>query len=210
MNARHVSRELFVLIMPQLKAIKKKLDRKDFYDLMEQAVRTITDEVASLLNISRGELINADQELQESSLLKKHETIRESLGQCLEHTHQALELLAYSNSLPLLVALSLKDEIRDVTIKMIKLYEEHKDNIEKTISSNLESWTLDTIYSMDKNVLILATIELLYYEHIPYKVVADEAVQIAKKFGSEESPNFVNGVLKKIIKALNLDQESNA
>ena len=41
-------------------------------------------------------------------------------------------------------------------------------------------------------------------------MVADEAVQIAKKFGSEESPNFVNGVLKKIIKALNLDQESNA
>jgi len=55
---------------------------------------------------------------------------------------------------------------------------------------------------IDRNVLRMATCELLYYRDIPAEVVIDEAIEVAKRFGAEDSSTFVNGVLDKIYKGI--------
>lgn len=85
-------------------------------------------------------------------------------------------------------------------------------SIDQAISQAAPNWPLDKINRLDLAVLRVATHELLYQD-TPEKVVIDEAVEIAKKYGSESSSGFVNGVLGTILQAKapknNTSKESN-
>jgi len=72
--------------------------------------------------------------------------------------------------------------------------------IDQVISQHLENWSIDSLASVDRNVLRLGTYELLFEMDIPIEVTIDEAVEIAKRYGTENSGKFVNGVLDKIAK----------
>ena len=72
--------------------------------------------------------------------------------------------------------------------------------LDAVIEKYSANWKLSRIASVDKNVLRLAIYELLYREDIPKKVTLNEAVEIAKRFGTEESGAFVNGILDNIAK----------
>lgn len=79
--------------------------------------------------------------------------------------------------------------------------------IDKLISTYAPEWPPDQIPPLDLAILRLAIFELLYREKTPYKVVVDEAVEIAKEFGSDTSYGFINGVLGTIIeKELKISQ----
>lgn len=73
----------------------------------------------------------------------------------------------------------------------------HKPEIDRNIESFAPAWPLDQIPTVDRNILRLAIFELLFCGEaaVPTKVAINEAVELAKKFGSESSPRFVNGVL---------------
>ena len=76
--------------------------------------------------------------------------------------------------------------------------------IEEKISKNLkDNWSIERISKIDKALLILAIYEIQYKE-IPFKVVINEVVELAKKYGEDTSPSFINGVLAKVVKELNL------
>lgn len=207
MNAKHISRELFILSLTQLQAKKKKVEKIEIHDLIEQAVRTLSDELTNLLSLARGEIQNADLYLHDSDLLDRQENIKDALSKSIDHTHQAIELMAYCNSIPLIAALSYKPDVRDFTVKLIRIYQEDKEKIEEIVNQSISDWTFDTMYSLDRNIITLAVIEFLNYEHTPYQIVINEAIELAKKYGSEDSPKFINGVLGKIVKKLNLDTE---
>ncbi len=72
--------------------------------------------------------------------------------------------------------------------------------IDEAISRYSEHWSIDRMTSVDRNILRMAVFELLFMEEIPSSVTINEAVEIGKKFGSEDSGAFVNGVLDKISK----------
>ncbi len=74
----------------------------------------------------------------------------------------------------------------------------HRESIDQKIEEVSENWKLGRMGSIDRNVLRLATYELLYCEDVPVEVVLDEAIEIAKRFGTEDSGSFVNGVLDQI------------
>lgn len=74
------------------------------------------------------------------------------------------------------------------------------DSIDSLIKSHLINWAFERLSSIDKNILRLGTYELLYKDDIPIEVTLNEAIEIAKKFGSEKSGKFVNGVLDRIAK----------
>ncbi len=82
--------------------------------------------------------------------------------------------------------------------------------INKTIQENAPKWPLDKINRIDLSVLRYTFWELFYLKKNPPKVVIDEAVEIAKEYGTETSSSFVNGVIGSAIKKSNLDvnQES--
>lgn len=78
--------------------------------------------------------------------------------------------------------------------------EENKENIVKQIEKNLKKeWKIERISKIDLAILKLAIYEIEYKE-IPFKVVINEAVELAKKYGEDSSKNFVNGILASIVK----------
>ncbi len=78
---------------------------------------------------------------------------------------------------------------------LLNLYQKHRKKIDKIIQVAAPEWPLEKINAVDLAVLRLAVAELLYHEETPPKVAIDEAVEIAKQFGGENSHRFVNGVL---------------
>ena len=72
--------------------------------------------------------------------------------------------------------------------------------IDKLITDASENWRLERMATVDRNVLRVAIYELLHESDTPPPVVIDEAIEIAKRFGGEESSQFVNGVLDAVLK----------
>jgi N utilization substance protein B len=72
---------------------------------------------------------------------------------------------------------------------------EHLPEIDATIEAAADHWTLDRISLIDRNILRIAVFELKFVTVIPYKVAINEAIEIAKRFSTEESGRFINGVL---------------
>lgn len=76
---------------------------------------------------------------------------------------------------------------------------EHAAQIDELITSHLLGWTLDRLPAVDRAVLRVAVWELLYGDDVPEPVAVDEAVELAKKLSTDDSPGFVNGVLGKVM-----------
>ena len=95
---------------------------------------------------------------------------------------------------------NVSEEVHNFTqalIKKLLLYEKEVDELLKKVSAH---WAPDRMSLIDKNIIRLGICELLFDSTTPPKVVINEAVEIAKKFGTEESPDFINGTLDKILK----------
>ena len=69
------------------------------------------------------------------------------------------------------------------------------DRIDMLIKKSASNWRVERIALTDRNLLRIAVCEMLFSEDAPDQVVINEAVEIAKRYGTEESPSFVNGVL---------------
>ena len=77
---------------------------------------------------------------------------------------------------------------------------EHYNHIDELIEKFSEHWRLDRISIIDRNILRMAIFELLFREDIPPKVTLNEAIDLGKRFGSEDSSAFINGILDRIQK----------
>ena len=75
---------------------------------------------------------------------------------------------------------------------------EHRDEADTTIKKHAKNWDLHRIAAVDRNILRLAIFEMLHREDIPPIVSINEAVDIAKKFSTQDSGKFVNGILDKV------------
>ena len=75
---------------------------------------------------------------------------------------------------------------------------EHLDEIDSWISDTAQNWTLERMPLVDRNIIRLASYEVAFCDDIPTGVAINEAVEIAKSYGGDDSPKFVNGVLGKI------------
>ncbi|MDO8515408.1 MAG: transcription antitermination factor NusB [bacterium] len=76
----------------------------------------------------------------------------------------------------------------------------HLEEINEVIHKNAPEFTVDKIYHIDLAVLQLAVYELNFEKTAPVKVVIDEAIELAKEYGNDTSPGFINGVLGSIVK----------
>ena len=75
---------------------------------------------------------------------------------------------------------------------------EHREELDRLIEQYSENWRLDRIDVIDRNILRMALFELLYCEDIPPKVTINEAIDLGKRYGSEDSGSFINGILDRI------------
>lgn len=97
------------------------------------------------------------------------------------------------------------DDIRSFAEEIFYGTLEHLNEIDRTISSVAQNWSMERMAAVDRNILRLATYELLYRPDIPAPVSINEAIEIAKRYASQDSPSFINGILDRIAKAVRIE-----
>jgi N utilization substance protein B len=91
-----------------------------------------------------------------------------------------------------------KDRVPDYLRQLVVGVGSHLQELDALIVRYSEHWRLERMVAVDRNLLRLAVYELLYQPDIPAKVVINEAVELAKRYGTEASGAFVNGLLDRI------------
>lgn len=90
--------------------------------------------------------------------------------------------------------------VREFADTLLRGTLEKLDEIDAELVRQTTHWRLERLAAVDRNILRLAMYELMYESGTPHAVVIDEAIEIAKKFGSKDSGRFVNGVLDGFVK----------
>jgi transcription antitermination protein NusB len=83
---------------------------------------------------------------------------------------------------------------------LVRLVASNLTRIDGAVEGALTNWRLDRLSAIDRNVLRLGTAELLFVDEVPPRVTIREMVQLAEKFGTDDSPRFVNGVLDAVMR----------
>lgn len=97
-------------------------------------------------------------------------------------------------------------EVKDFALDLVRGTLDNLKEIDKRIRGLAVGWTLERMVSTDRNILRLAIYEILFREDIPWRVSIDEAVELSKKYGTEDSGKFVNGILGNLVRSLDLTQ----
>ena len=95
---------------------------------------------------------------------------------------------------------NVSEEIKKFTHALVKKLSSHEKEVDELLEKMSANWPPNRMAVIDKNILRLGICELLFDLTTPPKVVINEAVEIAKKFGTEESSDFINGILDKIFR----------
>src|SRR5919204_700148 len=93
-------------------------------------------------------------------------------------------------------------EVMDLAEELVRGVARHRREVDELIEGVSSNWRLDRMAKVDRNVLRLAAYELVHRPEVPVKVVINEAIELGKKYGSESSGAFINGVLDKIASSL--------
>lgn len=89
----------------------------------------------------------------------------------------------------------IQKKARPYALELLEGLYQKRSEIDKIISSHAKNWRLERINLTDRNLLRVAVFEMIHSKEVPPEVAINEAVEIAKRFGTVDSPSFVNGVL---------------
>jgi N utilization substance protein B len=95
---------------------------------------------------------------------------------------------------------SVRGQVKEFADRIVEGVQYYREEIDRLIAKHSEHWRLERIDRVDKNILRMGIFELLYCDDIPVKVALNEAIDLGKKFGTEESGAFINGILDRISK----------
>lgn len=87
------------------------------------------------------------------------------------------------------------EQSRDYLFRLILSVHDHLETIDRDLEACLTNWRLERLSVIDRGILRLAAAEMLYLDDVPPRVTIQEAIVLAEKYGTSESPRFVNGVL---------------
>jgi N utilization substance protein B len=100
-------------------------------------------------------------------------------------------------------------DVKEFTSDIVKNTLENIKTIDEIIKKAAENWSIDRMAVIDRNILRAATYELFYRTDIPPSVVINEAIEIAKKYSTEDSAPFINGILDKIANTVSITAGNN-
>jgi len=95
----------------------------------------------------------------------------------------------------------LEDDVMSFMQELLEDFKIHSADIDKIVEKHSNNWKLSRMASVDRNILRLGVLEIMYKPDIPKNVTINEYLEIAKKYGTEDSSSFINGILDKINKA---------
>ncbi len=213
MQARRASRELALILFSQLDKNLEKYQKEDFTTIILKSVRTLisssSDEVSmavSQLNEIKNQIIEYENNHKDNlsrpidcenipvqiPMTSDMEGKIDTLINAAEKTISALDIAE-------LCTLSAKEEVQEYVMRICGEFKAHKDEIDKTISEFAFGWDIERLFKIDKDILRIAIAELVYIKDAPHKVVIDEALELAKKYSTDDSPSFINGILARVV-----------
>jgi N utilization substance protein B len=97
------------------------------------------------------------------------------------------------------------EKIREYTEFVVLGVLAHRDEIDAIISRKATNWRIERMTLVDRNIFRIAIYEFLYQSDVPRTVVINEALEIAKKFSTDESAHFINGILDSVKRSIEED-----
>ncbi|HET7532312.1 MAG TPA: transcription antitermination factor NusB [Nocardioidaceae bacterium] len=120
---------------------------------------------------------------------------------------RALDILFESEARDVAASLVLEERMRagdppihEYTAALVRGVAENAPRIDELISAYAQGWSLERMPAVDRNVLRIGVYEILYVEDVPDAVAVSEALNLVRELSTDESPNFVNGVLGNILR----------
>ena len=213
MQARRPARELALILFSQFEKDISKYSKKDFEDIIVKSVRILSNSAMEELNLTVGSLIDIKENLDSyeaehaSNLSRpmgaKNKPVQipmtdemiskvDTMIDVAEKAILALEIAEFTT-------LENQSEVKNYTIELAEQFKINHKAIDYEIQKYANGWDISRLVKIDKDILRIAITELLYTKGAPIKVIVDEAVELAKKYSTEDSSSFVNGILAKVI-----------
>ncbi len=213
MQARRASREIALILFSQLDKNIEKYKSEDFSQIVLKSVRTLISSASedvsmaiSKLNDIKNEIIEFENNHEDNlsrpidaenvpvaiPLTSDFEAKIDLMLSAAEKTLSALDVAE-------LCTLSGSDDVEEYVMKICFEYQENKNEIDKMISEFAFGWDIERLFKIDKDILRIAITELAFIKDAPHKVVIDEALELAKKYSTDDSPSFINGILARVV-----------
>ncbi|MFN9857953.1 MAG: transcription antitermination factor NusB, partial [Pseudanabaena sp.] len=197
----------------QLPSQPQKLETKTLDDIVTAVVRSLHDETKELLQTASVELQRSQErisssEIRTGDIRQDLQAVEGMVREAIELTKNAINNIGSALEFPVTLVLSQRDEVRNYAIDILKTVNTKRSHIDETISSALVNWQLDRLAQVDKDILRIATAEMMFMG-VASKIAIDEAVELAKRYSSVDGYRFINGVLRSIddqLKALRKTQ----
>ncbi len=213
MQARRASRELAFILFSQFDKKITNYSKENLDDIILKSVRILSSSANDDLKLSLGSLIDMKNRIDDYEA--EHEI---NLNRPMGATNIPVPLPMTSDMIgrideminvaeKALLALEIAEfttlesegEVKSYAIKIAETYQKNHEEIDKMINDYSEGWDFDRLVKMDKDILRIALAELVYIKEAPMKVVVDEALELAKKYTTQDRKTFVNGVLATLI-----------
>jgi transcription antitermination protein NusB len=90
--------------------------------------------------------------------------------------------------------------VNEYTVALVRGYADHASRIDELLASYAQGWSVERMPAVDRNVLRIGILEILYVDDVPDAVAVSEALSLVRDLSTDESPSFVNGVLGNIMR----------
>ena len=215
MQARRASRELALILFSQLDKNTKDYTSEKLEDIILKSVRTLTGNATDELKMAVSALDNIKEQIidyetvHETNLKRPIGTSNKSVPMVMTKDFldkiDTLTNVAEKSLVALEIAemttLEEKSDVKNYILRIAKEFLANKEIIDAEIQKFSVGWNIDRLVKMDKDILRIAITELLFVKNTPLKVVIDEALELAKKYSTEDSASFINGILGKVVEA---------
>ena len=213
MQARRAARELAFILFSQIDKDRNKYSKSDFSNIVLKSVRTLKSNATDELQLALSSLMEFKAQVDDYEA--NHETnldrpigvsnvpvpmilssdLSEKIGEMIDVAEKSLLALEIAE----FTTLDSQSDVQAFAIEIAEQYKEHTKELDEIIQKYAKNWDFQRLVTMDKNILRIALIELLYIKKTPLKVVIDEALELAKKYSTDESTTFINGILAKVV-----------
>lgn len=213
MQARRAARELALILFSQFDKKFAKYTQTEFEDIILKSVRTLTNNAIDELKVSVG-AINAMKEYVDTYEAESPENLKRpiqannvpvALPMTSDLSGRLEELLNISEKVVLaleiaeMTALEHTGDVKSYVVQIASAYKDNAQEVDALIQKFAHGWDIDRLVKIDKDILRIAITELLFIEGVPVKVVVDEALELAKKYSTDDSSSFINGILGKVV-----------
>jgi transcription antitermination protein NusB len=202
MQPRRIARELALLSASQMPNNPEKLSQQELQSFIFAAVRTLVGEVRDTLETASLELKRSSDRLLDSKVRSVDtQSTQAMLSEAIDLAQVAINRLGTAVDLPELAQVASQTDVRDYALRVIQTLNDRRSEIDEILEASLVEWQLHRVAQIDRNILKIAVAEIHYLE-VPERVAINEAVELAKRYSTEDGHRFVNGVLRRVSRQL--------